>query len=135
MTPAKKSDERTIEGSVVRVIQHTGRSGLHLARRLAGLMGVGFTDVGKILGELGGMSESDFNALVNDVLARTTIDGTPAVEQFDVIFQGRLDFLFSVVAFALEVNFARFFVGLRAKLGPQKAASPSETPATSAATG
>lgn len=131
----KKYDERVIDGALVRVVMHNGRPALHLARRMAGLLGTGFTDVGKILAELGSMSAKDFDDLVNDVLARTTIDGTPAVEQFDVLFQGRLDFLFAVVKFALEVNFARFFVGLRGTLAPQKAASPSATPATSPTTG
>lgn len=89
-------------------------------------------DVEKLANALGAidLSDEDMDYFPDTLLqgAFVTVDGKTSqlMPQFNLIFQGKLNTMFKVLAFAVEVNFGDFFVALRALgAGQAKAQSPS----------
>lgn len=67
--------------------------------------------IGEALGELFKLPEEELEALIRRTFELTFFNGQPILDSYDLVFQGKVDQVFAVIAFTLEVNFASFFGG------------------------
>jgi hypothetical protein len=144
-----KTEEREINGLVVTTTELPAMRALKLLTRLGKVFGpmlaglpdlksgqLGNLAVATALGTaLGRLEEADVSSLTRDILASTRVrveheKGPRVVEltsesSINTVFEGRLNDLLLTLAFALEVNFAAFFLGLRRDDAPQAGAPPA----------
>lgn len=145
-----KTERKSIDGIDVEVTQLTAMKSLRMFHRLATAVGPAF---GELMGALGGrknaldaeldpralglavsklcmsVSADDLESITRELLetARVHINGQQGrlMDQFELLFQGKLPTLFKVLAFALQVNYGSFSVALPALAAAASKASDS----------
>lgn len=107
----RKFVEATIDGFKVECSKFTGREGLHIGRKLLGLVTSGGKDSNPIEA-MGKLPDHEWDALADRILAGTQINGKPAAQAMDGdVLQGRLDVVILVLKWVVEVNAESFFAG------------------------
>lgn len=137
-------EKRDIDGYSFTVSKLPGRRMTRVFVRLTKAVGKGGSGLGgllkkgaiedqasAILSLLGAVDEDDVMFIANELLTPCTYrapdgsGGNPS-DNFDTLFQGRIDLLFKVLVFALQVNFGSFFKGLSERAAAQAAAPKAE---------
>lgn len=124
--------ERDIDGIHLAVSQLPAMKALRLSATLGKLFGtplaralstiditnIGASDVTAVgaamLSLFEGLSPDQLEALTKELLGPATADGKPLLATFDLVFAGKVDTIYKVLGFALEVNYGSFFDVLRA---------------------
>lgn len=107
----RKYVETVIDGFKVECSKFTGREGGHIGRKLLGLLASGGKDSNPIEA-MGKLSDAEWDALSNRILAGTQINGKAATLALDDdTLQGRLDIVVLVLKWVVEVNMTSFFAG------------------------
>lgn len=124
-----ETKEKTIDGKRITVVQLPARRALKLQAKLVKLFGSslaallsgskGSIDANLTPAVLSGaveklaanLEENDFLRLVLEILQSTRVDNQEAGAEstFDQLFAGSFLFMYKVVGFTLEVNYADFF--------------------------
>jgi len=141
-----KTDEREIDGILVKTVQLPAMRAFKLLARLAKAVGPALgvltkfdpnTQLEAVAGEFAGafasLDADEAERLVPEILIKTTVfipderGGSEKLltkDRIDDIFTGRLMTLFRVVGFALQVNFQDFYAG-SAPAAPRNPSAPS----------
>lgn len=143
---ALKTEQRDIQGLAVTTTELPAMRSLKLLTKLGKVFGPLLASLpelkaNKLSNEaiataigvaLGKLDEADVSTLTRDILASTRVqvdhEKGPRVldlnseDRVNTVFEGKLDALLLTMAFALEVNFAAFFLGLRPGVVPPAAA-------------
>jgi len=132
-----KAKSRVVEGLPVTSTPLTPWRTLDLLPELSGLMEPGAgadSDLEMFAKVVSGMGKGKLRELLPQILAGTKVtveeSGKPtpvplnSVEMFDLVFDGRMEALPGVVAFALEVSFGGFLAGLARLAEARKKSSP-----------
>lgn len=110
-TPAAQVNaEKNIDGLCFTTVKFMGRAATHIGKRMIGLFAGKDVDLFTTISRL---PDAEFDDIINRLLTGTSVNGESlAVEEvFDRVFQGRLDLLFKVIAWVVEVNLSGFFGG------------------------
>lgn len=141
--------EKTIDGYTFKISQLPGMRGTKVFTRLTKLL-TGIKDalganseaakVSAALGLLEKLDENDVQYFCTELLTPavcTTPEGKvlPVMPHFDALFQGRVDLVFKVLLFALQVNYGGFLRGLAASAAAQAVVAAPSSPSTSPKSG
>jgi len=133
-----KAEEKTIDGHKVTVTQFPAWTAFNLQIKVIGLLGpsliTGLSGLKTLDFDLGNLNDEDFNfekigkaftelftkltpevseSIVRELIVSTRVDGQEIANDdiFDDIFSGKLDLMFKVVGYAVQVNY-KSFLGL-----------------------
>ena len=123
-----ESRSKEIDGQNYTVTQMPARKALKLTHRLGKALGpafshlaaghkdgvnLDFSEVGRAIESLfAALSEEDLDIIVKELLNSATVTTEkgiqPVLPQIDILLAGRMDTMFKLIGFALEVNYGSF---------------------------